>query len=118
MIIFKKIAGAFKLCGYIEAFEFLEKSRKLIKKAKLEKSIWQASQDNYVGVVFLDIEQDANTAQRYFENAKALLESLALQDNPLYCLVENNLQKAKDTLMEELIKEMAETLLDEKGNNI
>lgn len=114
----QKIAGAFKLCGYIEAFEFLEKSRKLIKKAKLEKSIWQASQDNYVGVVFLDIEQDANTAQRYFENAKALLESLALQDNPLYCLVENNLQKAKDTLMEELIKEMAETLLDEKGNNI
>ncbi|MGN0502332.1 MAG: tetratricopeptide repeat protein [Ruminococcus sp.] len=114
----QKIAGAFKLCGYVEAFEFLEKSRKLIKKARLENSVWQASQDNYVGVVFLDIEQDAKTAQRYFENAKALLEGLLQQDTPLYSLVENNLQHTKDKLMEELIKGITKTLIDEEGDNI
>lgn len=113
----QKTAGAFKFCGYIEAFEFLEKSRKLIKRAKLENSIWQASQDNYVGVVFLDIEDDAQTAQEYFESAKALLNSLSQQDTPLYSLVENNLQQAKDRVMDELIKRMAETLIDEEGEN-
>lgn len=113
----QKTAGAFKLCGYIEAFEFLEKSRKLIKKARLENSVWQASQDNYVGVVFLDIEEDAQTAQEYFESAKTLLESLSQQDTPLYSLVENNLQQAKDRVMDELIKRMAETLIDEEGEN-
>ncbi|HBM99287.1 MAG TPA: hypothetical protein DD413_07645 [Ruminococcus sp.] len=113
----QKIAGAFKLCGYAEAFEFLEMSRKLIKKAKLENSIWQASQDNYVGVVFLDIENDAKTAQRYFENSRTLLESLSQQDTPLYSLIENNLQQAKDKFMEELIKRMAKTLIDEEGDN-
>lgn len=113
----QKTAGAFKLCGYVEAFEFLEKSRKLIKKARLENSVWQASQDNYVGVVFLDIEDDAQTAQEYFESAKALLNSLSQQDTPLYSLVENNLQQAKDRVMDELIKRMAETLIDEEGEN-
>ena len=113
----QKTAGAFKFCGYVEAFEFLEKSRKLIKKARLENSVWQASQDNYVGVVFLDIEDDAQTAQEYFESAKALLNSLSQQDTPLYSLVENNLQQAKDRVMDELIKRMAETLIDEEGEN-
>lgn len=113
----QKTAGAFKFCGYVEAFEFLEKSRKLINKARLENSVWQASQDNYVGVVFLDIEDDAQTAQEYFESAKALLNSLSQQDTPLYSLVENNLQQAKDRVMDELIKRMAETLIDEEGEN-
>lgn len=113
----QKTAGAFKFCGYVEAFEFLEKSRKLIKKARLENSVWQASQDNYVGVVFLDLENDAQTAQKYFESAKALLENLSQQDTQLYSLVENNLQQAKDRVMDEIIKSMAETLIDEEGEN-
>lgn len=113
----QKTAGSFKLCGYVEAFEFLEKSRKLIKKSKLENSIWQASQYNYAGVVFLDLENDAQTAQKYFESAKALLENLSQQDTTLYSLVENNLQQAKDRIMDEIIKRMAETLIDEEGEN-
>lgn len=113
----QKTAGAFKFCGHIEAFEFLEKSRKLIKKARLENSVWQASQDNYVGVVFLDLENDAQTAQIYFESAKALLENLSQQDTPLYSFVESNLQQAKDKIMDELIKRMAQTLIDEEGEN-
>lgn len=113
----QKTAGAFKFCGYVEAFEFLEKSKKLIKKARLENSVWQASQDNYVGVVFLDLENDAQTAQKYLESAKALLENLSQQDTPLYSLVENNFQHAKDKIMDELIKRMAETLIDEEGEN-
>ena len=68
-------------------------------------------------MVFLDIEDDAQTAQEYFESAKALLKSLSQQDTPLYSLVENNLQQAKDRGMDELIKRMAETLIDEEGEN-
>lgn len=68
-------------------------------------------------MVFLDLENDAQTAQIYFESAKALLENLSQQDTPLYSFVESNLQQAKDKIMDELIKRMAQTLIDEEGEN-
>lgn len=102
----QETSGAFKFCGYIEAFEFLEKSRAIIEKAKLKNSIWQARQDNYVGVTFFVLDNNTNAAQKYLKAAQVLLDSLSLEDTPLYSIVEKNLQDVKEHLMEELINKM------------
>lgn len=109
----QKISGVFKYCGYLDAFEFLEITRKLIKKAKLEKSVVQASQLNFVGVAFLDLKEDLRTAIDYFKEAKSLLEELGEHENPLYELVRANLKKAEDQQMDDLIKRMVESMNDD-----
>lgn len=113
----QQTAGSFKLCGYTDAFEFLERSRKQIKKAGLENSIWQASQYNYAGVFYLDLYQENQTAKDYFERAKALLESLSFTEDPLYTLVENNLQFVNDKILDEVIQDMAKIMIEEEGDN-
>lgn len=109
----QKVSGVFKYCGYLDAFEFLEITRKLIKKAKLEKSVVQASQLNFVGVAFLDLKEDLRTAIDYFKEAKALLEELGEQESQLYELVCANLKKAEDQQLDELIKRMVESMNDD-----
>lgn len=109
----QKVSGVFKYCGYLDAFEFLEMTRKLIKKAKLEKSVVQASQLNFVGVAFLDLKENMRSAIDYFKEAKTLLEELGEQENPLYKLVCTNLKQAEDQQMDDLIKRMAESMNDD-----
>ena len=109
----QRISGVFKYCGYEDAFEFLERARKLIKKAKLECSVIQASQLNYVGVAFLDLYEDFGNAKRYLSEAKALLEKLGEQENPLYNLVCENLKQCEEKTMDDLIRRMAESFTDD-----
>ena len=108
----QRISGVFKYCGYLEAFEFLEKTQKLIKKSGLEKSILQVSQLNYVGVAFLDLKDDPVSAKRYFAEAKELLDKLSEQDNPLYGLICSNLNLAKEKEIDKLIKGMVDSMFD------
>ncbi|MCQ4022811.1 NB-ARC domain-containing protein [Ruminococcus sp. zg-924] len=108
----QKVSGVFKYGGYLDSFEFLEMTRKLIKKAKLEKSVIQASQLNFVGVAFLDLKEDFRTAIDYFKKAKALLEELEEQENPLYELVCTNIKQAEDQQMDDLIKRMVDNMND------
>lgn len=109
----QKTAGVFKYCGYLDVFDFLEKSDKLIKKAHLEKSIFQASQLNYVGVTFLDLKDDPVSAIRYLTKSKELLEELGEQENSLYGLVCSNLDLAREKEMDKLIKAMVDSMSDE-----
>ena len=110
----QKVSFVFKYFGYEESFEFLEKSRELIVRAKLEHSIIQASQLNYVGVAFLDLYEDFRNAKRYFTEARALLEELNEQKNPLYNLVCKNMNKAEEIAMDDLIKKMVESMTDDE----
>lgn len=109
----QKVSSVFKYCGYLDTFEFLEMTRKLIKKAKLEKSVIQASQLNFVGVAFLDLKEDWRTAIDYFKEAKVLLEELEEQANPLYELVCTNIKQAEDQQMDDLIKRMVDSMSDD-----
>ena len=102
----------FKSYGYENAFDFLGLSRELIEKADLEHSITQANQLNYVGVAFLDLYEDYGNAKHYLSEAKALLEELSEQNNPLYELVCNNLTQAEEKAMDDLIKRMVESMTD------
>lgn len=88
-------------------------NEKTDKKAKLEKSVVQASQLNFVGVAFLDLKEDLRTAIDYFKEAKSLLEELGEHENPLYELVRANLKKAEDQQMDDLIKRMVESMNDD-----
>lgn len=108
----QNIAGLFKSYGYENAFDFLGLSRELIEKADLEHSITQANQLNYVGVAFLDLYEDYGNAKHYLSEAKALLEELSEQNNPLYELVCNNLTQAEEKAMDDLIKRMVESMTD------
>lgn len=108
----QKVSGAFKYFGYLDAFEFLEKSRKLIKKAKLEYSVIQASQLNFVAVALWDLNGDLSNAMTLLNEAKILLENLGEQNSSLYELVCSNLKKGKDEQLNELIKKMAENMTD------
>ena len=109
----QRISGVFKYCGYEDAFEFLERARKLIIKAKLENSVIQASQLNYVGVAFLDLYEDFGNAKRYLSEAKTLLEKLGEQENPLYNLVCENIKQCEEKTMDDLIRRMAESFTDD-----
>ena len=106
------VSGAFKYFGNPYAFEFLEKSRKLIKKAKLEYSVIQASQLNFVAVALWDLNGDLSSAMTLLNAAKELLENLGEQSSSLYELVCNNINKGKDEQLNELIKKMAENMTD------
>ena len=106
----QRVSGTFKYFGYLDAFEFLEKASKLIKTARLEHSILQAAQLNYLGVAFWDLNKDPNTAKDLLEQAKNLLEELGAQSLPLYELVCNNLKLAEEEVLNDLIKRMAENM--------
>lgn len=91
----QNISSVFKYCGYIAAFDFLLISKKLIIKANLTRTIYQAMQDNFAGVIFLDINENPSLAAVYFEDAKELMEEIGQQDNPFYPVICENLKKAE-----------------------
>ena len=60
----------------------------------------------------MDLYEDYGNAKHYLSEAKALLEELSEQNNPLYELVCNNLTQAEEKAMDDLIKRMVKSMTD------
>lgn len=106
-------AYAFYRMRFTDAFEFLNKAEKIIHKLKLDNSIWEARQLNFVGIAYLDLTEYAERGNRYIVQAKELFESLNVQDDYMYPIVLQNLEKSKDRIMNKLIRDMAKNLSEE-----
>lgn len=95
ILFLQNMCGNFRCFKDASAFDFLLMAKKLIIKAKLEDSIYQASQENYLGLMYFEMD-DPVMARICFEDAIELMDKLPEKEDSLYKLVKENLQKAKE----------------------
>lgn len=110
-------AYAFYRLMYLDAFEFLERSEKVIQKARLQSSVWEARQLNYVGIVYLDLTDKTELGNRYIKESKALFEEIGAEDDYMYPIVVKNAEYAQEKIMDKLISDMAKSFIDEREEN-
>lgn len=110
-------AYAFYRLMHLNAFEFLERSEKVIQKARLQSSVWEARQLNYVGIVYLDLTDEIELGNRYIKDSKALFEELGAEDDYMYPIVVKNAEYAQEKIMDKLISDMAKSFIDESEEN-
>lgn len=106
-------AYAFYRIMYTDVFEFLTRAEKVIHKAKLECSVWEARQLNYVGIAYIDLTEYTERGNRYVNASKKMFESLGIQDDYMYEIVVKNCEYARDRMMDKLISDMAKSMIDE-----
>lgn len=106
-------AYAFYRIMYTDVFEFLNRAEKVIQKAKLLHSVWEARQLNYVGIAYLDLTNYTGRGSRYVNVSKEMFESLGIQDDYMYEIVVKNCEYARDKMMDKLISDMAKNMIDE-----
>ena len=110
-------AYAYYRVMYIDAFEFLNRAEKTIQKARLQFSVWEARQLNYVGIVYLDLTEKIEFGNKYINESKALFEEIGAKDDYMYPIVVKNAEYAKEKMMDKLISDMAKSIIDETEEN-
>lgn len=110
-------AYAFYRLMYLDAFEFLNRAEKVIQKARLQSSLWEARQLNYVGIVYLDLTDETECGNSYIKEAKALFEKIGAEDDYMYPIVVKNAEYAQEKIMDKLISDIAKSFIDETEEN-
>lgn len=108
-----QMGGLFREAGYSDCYEFFFMADELIEESEDYKTLNYAKLLNYLGCYYTDEKQQHEQAKSMFEESKELFEDLNLTDDPMYQTVLNNIEYARDLLMDELIKRMAETMKNE-----
>lgn len=109
------IGLAFASAGYRDCMEFYSIVKKLLEDEDKTESIFYARLMNYAGVYFFEFEKDIDTASGCLRDAKAILEDLNTVDDDLHKLVNDNIEyikKEKQKNFDELIRKMAESLIN------
>ena len=107
-----KIGGMFRINGYTDCYDFFMLAEELLYDSEQTKTAQYALVLNYIGVCKTDYEQKHVEAGRYFQESKELFEELGETDNENYRTVLNNIENISDLEMDELIKDLANSILD------
>lgn len=96
-----------------KVYRYLEKADNLIDEFNLKDTYWCACFMNDLGVYLSDYESRHTLAREKCVKAKDMLEEIGADDTPLYNQVLKNLDYLKDTIMKEIISDMAKSMMEE-----
>ena len=82
----------------------------------LQDTVYNAMLQNYIGVCYTDFYEDYGVAIHLFNEAKNLFEKLEITNNDMYHVVISNIEYAQNKQMNQLIKEMADSILKEEAD--
>lgn len=94
---------------------YIEEAEKLVYKLNYHNFIYNARLENIIGVYLSDYEGRHLMAKERLQNAKEILERINAVNTPLYQQVIDNLGFLRDVIVKDIIKNMANSMLD---NNI
>lgn len=100
------VGGSYKVVSYIE------KAEVLVEKLNYHEFIYNARLENSIGVYLSDYEGRPLLAKERFQNAKYILEKINAADTPLYRQVIDNIDYLRDIIVKDIIKDMADSMLD------
>ncbi len=80
-------------------------------------TVYNARLQNYIGVCYTDFYEDYGFAIRLFNDAKDLFEKIGKTEDEMYPVVLSNIKYAEDKQMDQLIKELADSILSEESND-
>ena len=107
-----KIGGMFRVNGYTDCYDFFMLAADLLYDSEQTKTVQFAMVLNYIGVCKTDYEEKHVEAGRCFQESKELFEELGETDNENYRTVLNNIESISDLEMDELIKDLANSIVD------
>lgn len=108
-----QMGGLFREFGYSDCYDFFFLADELMDESGDFKSLNNAKLLNYIGLYFTDEKKEHDLAKHKFEESKQLFEELNATDDEMYPIVVKNIEYVKDLIMDELIAEMAKSILDE-----
>lgn len=108
-----QMGGLFREFGYSDCYDFFFLADDLMDESEDFKSLNNAKLLNYIGLYFTDEKKEHGLAKLKFEESKQLFEELNATNDEMYPIVVKNIEYVKDLIMDELISEMAKSILDE-----
>ncbi len=112
-----QMGGLFRENGYQDCYDFFFLADDLMEESKDYKSLNNAKLLNYIGLYFTDEKREHGIAKHYFEESKELFEELELTNDDMYPIVVENIEYVQKLIMDKLVKEMAQSILDETKEN-
>ena len=80
-------------------------------------TIYNARLLNYIGVCYTDFYEDYGFAIRLFNDAKGLFEKIGATEDEMYPVVISNIKYAEDKQMDQLIKDLADSIMNDESND-
>lgn len=108
-----QMGGLFREFGYSDCYDFFFIADELMDESRDFKSLNNAKLLNYIGLYLTDEKKEHGLAKLKFEESKQFFEELNATDDEMYPIVVKNIEYVKDLIMDELIAEMAKSILDE-----
>ncbi len=108
-----QMGGLFRENGYQDCYDLFFLADDLMEESKDYKSLNNAKLLNYIGLYFTDEKKEHGIAKRYFVESKELFEELELTSDDMYPIVVKNIEYVEGLIMDKLIKEMAQSMIDE-----
>jgi len=109
------LGSNFKAFGFTDCIRFFKSAEEAIVDGGLRGSVYDARLQNYIGVCLADFDNEFGLALNRFRDAKELFEKINAESDPLYPIVISNIKYAEDKNMDQLISEMAKTMMDENN---
>ncbi len=100
-----------------ECMEYYKLANDAIDQGNHRNTIYRAKLLNYVGVCYTDLYEDYEFALQLFNESKDLFEKLDAIDDEMYPVVIANIKYANEKHMDQLIKELADSILNEESNS-
>ena len=104
------IGRVFSSHGFLECMEFFEKAEDAVNKGCHFNSTVNARIENSIGVCFADLKGDAFRAFRRFQYAKDTLDEIGAASDPLYQIVEQNIEYANKIMTDSIVRDLAERM--------
>ena len=83
----------------------------------LQNTVYNARLINYIGVCYADFYDDYESAVQLFDEAKKLFEKLEATDDEMYPIVLSNIKYVQEKQMDQLIKEIADSISNEETDD-
>lgn len=112
-----QMGGLFREFGYSDCYDFFFLADELMDESEDFNSLNNAKLLNYIGLYLTDEKKEHGLAKNNFEESKELFEKLGATDDEMYPVVIKNIEYVRDLIMDDLIKEMAKTMIEEQGDN-
>ena len=88
-----------------------------IKAGGHQDTIYHARLLNYIGVCYTDFYEDYGFAIRLFNDSKDLFEKIDRTQEEMYPVVISNIKYAEDKQMDQLIKDLADSIMNDESND-
>lgn len=117
-IAFLMIVGSlFKSYGFETCLIFYKRAGDAIETGGHQDTVYNARLINYIGVCYTDLYEDYRFALQLFNDARDLFEKLGLTDDEMYPVVISNIKYAEDKQTDQLIKNLADSILSDESND-